>query len=475
MERRDAVDLVRADKGEVAHSHPPARMLVDHRDRRQEALIDEAAPPRAVEMRRIDQVDDLHMPRQHPLHQRHRPGLERFRQQGVVGVGEHGLRDRPRLVPFDLVEVDEDAHQFGDPDRRMSVVELDGGVLAERAHVAPLLDVAANEIEQRRRSEEIFLPEPQFLAGRRRVAWVENLGDRFRPHGFGKRADVIAGVEGFELERVGRPRRPQAQRIDVPAAPADDRRVVGDRFDRLGGMPDVVGALVVALDHFDPTAEADGVVVFGADEFPRIAVDEPVLGGFLLPAAADDLPEQAVVVADAIAMRGDGERRHAVHEAGGETPEAAVAERGVGLDPAQIGEVDAEFIERFGHRRCDAEIGHRVEQQAPDQEFEREIIDPLAPVGVNGVQRFKPASHRDVAGCERDGEKPVARARDFRRLADGIGQFRQHRGLEFGCGIRTQLGRLRRGFFSYDELVHEVSRALRFSGATPKPAGLLDV
>ena len=127
VERRDAVDLVRADEGEVAHSHPPAGVLVDHRNRGEQALIDEAAPPRAVEMRRIDQVDDLHVAGQHPLHQRHRPGFERFRQQGVVGVGERRLRDRPGLVPFDLVEVDEDAHQFGDADRRMGVVELDGG------------------------------------------------------------------------------------------------------------------------------------------------------------------------------------------------------------------------------------------------------------------------------------------------------------------------------------------------------------
>ena len=84
-----------------------------------------------------------------PLHQRHRPGFERFRQQGVVGVGECRLGDRPGLVPFDLVQVDEDAHQFRDADRRMGVVELDGGVLAEGAHIAPLLHMAANEIEQR--------------------------------------------------------------------------------------------------------------------------------------------------------------------------------------------------------------------------------------------------------------------------------------------------------------------------------------
>ena len=76
--------------------------------------IDEAAPPRAVEMRGIDEIDDLHVARQQPLHQRHRPGFERLRQQRMVGVGEGRLSDRPGLVPFDTVEVDENAHQFGD-------------------------------------------------------------------------------------------------------------------------------------------------------------------------------------------------------------------------------------------------------------------------------------------------------------------------------------------------------------------------
>ena len=60
----------------------------------------------------------------------------------------------------------------------MGVVELNGGVVAERADVAVLLDVTADEIEQRGGGEEILLPQAQLLASRRRVARVENLGDR---------------------------------------------------------------------------------------------------------------------------------------------------------------------------------------------------------------------------------------------------------------------------------------------------------
>ena len=202
---------------------------------------------------RVDQVDDLHVARQQPLHQRHRPALQRLGQQRVVGVGEGRLRDRPGLVPFEAVQVDEDAHQLRDGDRRMGVVELDRGVVAERADVAVLLDVAADEVEQRGGGEEIFLPQAQFLAGRRRVARIEHLRDRLGAHRVGERADVVAGVEGVELERIGRARRPQAQRVDVLAAPADDRRVVADRLDGFGRVPDVAACARRRHESFPPS------------------------------------------------------------------------------------------------------------------------------------------------------------------------------------------------------------------------------
>ena len=93
-------------------------------------------------------------------------------------------------------------------------------------------------------------------------------------------------------------------------------------------------------------------------------------------------------------MRGDRQRRHAVHETGGEAAEAAIAERRVGLDPAQVRQIDAELVERLRHRLRDAEIGQGVEQQAADQEFEREIIDALAPVGVDARSGIRASGRR---------------------------------------------------------------------------------
>ena len=143
---------------------PPCSSISETRG--EQRGIAEAALARAVEMRRVDQIDDLHVARQQPLHQRHRPALQRLGQQRVVGVGEDLLGDLPRLFPVERVEVDENAHQLGDGDRRMGVVELNRGVVGQGADVAELFDMAADEILQRGRGEEIFLPQPQFLAGR---------------------------------------------------------------------------------------------------------------------------------------------------------------------------------------------------------------------------------------------------------------------------------------------------------------------
>ena len=61
--------------------------------------------------------------------------LQRLGQQRVVGVGEGRLRDRPGLVPGDAVLVDQEAHQLGDRDGRMRVVELDRDLVGQVAQV----------------------------------------------------------------------------------------------------------------------------------------------------------------------------------------------------------------------------------------------------------------------------------------------------------------------------------------------------
>src|SRR5437764_672310 len=99
-----------------------------------------------------------------------------------------------------------------------------------------------------------------------------------------------------------------------------------------------------------------------------------IRGELHLPAVADDLAEEAVVVADAVAARRDAEARHALHQAGGKPPQSAIAERGVGLGSAHLVEIDTEIAERRLDRLGHAEVLDDIGKKAADQKFEREVV-----------------------------------------------------------------------------------------------------
>ena len=208
-----------------------------------------------------------------------------------------------------------------------------------------------NQVLQRGGREEVFLPQPQFLSRRRLVARIQHLRDGVGAVARRQRADMVAAIERVEPQRIRRPRRPEPQRVGVVSAPADDRRVVGDRVHGLGRVPDVARAAIGHRPGLDRAAEADQMGGVRPRDLPWIAEGQPVLRIFLLPAIVDDLAEHPVIVADAVAVRGDAQCRHALHEAGGQPAEAAIAQRGVMLDVAQPVVVDAEFGR--ARRACD--------------------------------------------------------------------------------------------------------------------------
>ena len=231
---------------------------------------------------------------------------------------------------------------------RMGVVELDRHLVGQRMHLAILLHVAADDVLQRCGGEEILLPQAQFLARGRGVGRIEHAGDDLRLVALGQGCRIVAAVEGIEPDRVHGARRPEPQRVDALAAPADDRRVAGGGDELFGRLP-LALLLVADFDAgHDLSAEADLIGRLAPPELPRVAVLEPVFRQFHLPAVLDLLAEQAVIVADAIAIGGNAEARHALHEAGGKPPEAAIAQRRVRLQCRNQVDVDVEVLERLG-------------------------------------------------------------------------------------------------------------------------------
>ena len=92
--------------------------------------------------------------------------------------------------------------------------------------------------------------------------------------------------------------------------------------------------------HLERAVELDLHLLVRAGDLPRVRAAQPVVGLLVLPAVLDRLPEDAVLVAQTVAHGGKLHRRHRVEEAGGQAPEPAVAQAGVGLLFKQIEPVE---------------------------------------------------------------------------------------------------------------------------------------
>jgi len=82
---------------------------------------------------------------------------------------------------------------------------------------------------------------------------------------------MIALVKHIELERIGRPRRPQAEGVDMGTAPAGNRRVISNGLDRFARMPNMPDRSVFPMFGLDAAAKADLIFEFRPWKFPRIA------------------------------------------------------------------------------------------------------------------------------------------------------------------------------------------------------------
>ena len=109
---------------------------------------------------------------------------------------------------------------------------------------------------------------------------------------------------------------------------------------------------------------------FAAGKFPGIAVFQPVFRQFHLPAILDELAEQAVIIADAIAVSRDVEAGHAFHETGGQAAKATIAQGGVLFQRLGEIEIDLQFGQRGAEGFVEFKIAQRIAQQAADEKFE---------------------------------------------------------------------------------------------------------
>ena len=285
---------------------------------------------------------------QQPLEQRDRPLLERLGQQRVVGVAEDLLGDVPGLVPRHALLVDQHAHQLGDGDGRVRVVELNGHLLREAHEVGVRLQVAPHDVGDGAGDEEVLLLEAQLLAGLVLIVRVEHLRDDLGVVLLDHRALVVAVVEEGEVELGRRARLPQAQGVDRLRAEARDRGVPGHAHHRLAAHPLRGHAAVGQLGLLDVPVEAHRHDAIGPHHLPGVAELEPLVGALHLVAAQDLLAEDAELVADAVAHRRHVERGQGVEEAASGTRAAPFPR---GMEGPQPAANDRSRFPAQGHRR----------------------------------------------------------------------------------------------------------------------------
>jgi len=344
-----SVDREAADDSEMRHAHHGIGPRFD--DRHASAVLGMLRPT-AIDFDDeavVDFTNNFHHSRQQLLHQAHRPALERLGQQGVIGIGHAATGDFPRGIPFEGVDVHQQAHQFGNRDARVGIVQLEAVLVGEALEIfAMAINPLAQHVLKAGRSEKVLLAQSQFLTVFAGIVGIQHHGDVFRRGARGNGLGITAGVELFEIEFIVSHRRPQAQGIDGAVVIARYRNVERHGQYVMSIDPAYVIAPEVIDVVFAVPAKMHCLFIFGTFDFPGMTATQPGIGFLYLVAGRYILAEHAVLIANAVADHRQAEGRTTVEKAGGETAETTVAEPGIVLLRADFLVVKSQLVESFG-------------------------------------------------------------------------------------------------------------------------------
>ena len=111
---------------------------------------------------------------------------------------------------------------------------------------------------------------------------------------------------------------------------------------------------------------------------PAFQTGAPVVSNFGLLTVADQLSEDAQLVADRVACCVDVFGCHGVHEASSQTTQTAVAQTCVGFGFKDIACLEAHFFQSLGELFAAAQIVRILHQRAANQEFHGHVVNLLA-------------------------------------------------------------------------------------------------
>ena len=114
-----------------------------------------------------------------------------------------------------------------------------------------------------------------------------------------------------------------------------------------------------------------------------------------------------------------------LQEARRQAAQAAVAQTGVDLAIHHVVQADAEAGQHLAAEFLQTQVGQVVAQQAPHQEFHREVIEPLAVLVAIARLGLQHAVHDAVANGQRHRLKVVGRLQLRHRANQGVANVPQ--------------------------------------------------
>jgi hypothetical protein len=250
-------------------------------------------------------------------------------------------------------------------------------------------------------------------------------------------------VEVVEVELARGLRGPEPEVVHRVVPVAGNGGVVRHGHDLFGVEPVAPKPTHRVDGVLDPPVEPHGVEVLRTVDLPGVPVAEPVVRFFHLVPFTYPLEKNSVLVADAVAVGGQPECGHGIHEAGREPPQTPVPETRVELGLLQLLEPETQLVERLLHALPEAQIQDRVPQGPPHEKLEGEVINPFGGFPIVGLLRLDPALDEPVPHGEREAFEEVVASRAVLVFLEGILDV-----IDEGVHERLRVGpleRVRRG------------------------------
>ena len=252
--------------------------------------------------------------------------------------------------------IHQDAHEFGNGQNRVGVIELDGVVLCKTAQVRTVLsNVVVNNGLQRRRAEEVLLANTQNLTFKGRVVRVKNTRDIHGALAVDNRVGKALRIECVVVELFHGLGLPQTQSIDVLGAVTGNRHVIRNRSN---------GQIRIANNAlFLFATNNEGVALL----HPRIRV-------LSLEAIIEELLEQSVTVQDAVTGNGQVQGRARIKEARCQTTKTTITQSGIGFFFQNHGQILAQCSQGLAGLVNHSKVGEVIEQRTSHKELCGEVV-----------------------------------------------------------------------------------------------------